>query len=141
MLKAHLQDLGTLIGLLLEITRLDVEDVMNAKHESFFSRSKEKEKLTADFQKLKKTFDDALLELSRSDTTKTVLELLSQDELVLRDEIQANLEKLHEENKKLAALVVTTADLYNSLLAEILKEYEPGQGGGKENGSLFSIKG
>ncbi|MGP1561167.1 MAG: hypothetical protein ACTTIC_03665 [Helicobacteraceae bacterium] len=141
MLKAHLQDLGTLIGRLLEITRLDVEDVMNAKHESFFSRSKEKEKLTADFQKLKKTFDDALLELSRSDTTKTVLELLSQDELVLRDEIQANLEKLHEENKKLAALVVTTADLYNSLLAEILKEYEPGQGGGKEKGSLFSIKG
>jgi hypothetical protein len=128
MLTHYLKSANETLIKLIEITRADIEDVKQVKHDSFFARNKIKEEFVQDFAHQKSLADNELVKLSEANPTKQIQELLDDEQSELLDELRENLTILHQENKRLASIVISVSEFYNSLLNRLVPSEKIGYG-------------
>jgi Zn-dependent M32 family carboxypeptidase len=108
---------------LVELTKLDIEDIKKADHERLFSRSKTKEELITSFTNKKSLLDNELSKKLKSSPNSKLEEILSQEESEEFAQLKSSLNALYEVNKKFAKFVVGVSEFYNSLV-ESMFPYE-----------------
>lgn len=129
MIDHHLKTAISTLEELLETTRRDLVDIKAARHKAMLDRSKLKEDLVAAFETQKALLDGAIVKVMTQNPDRELSELLSDEEHELLAELRSSLERLREENKRFAVMVLTVSDFYNSLLNAILPSENVGYGG------------
>lgn len=137
MLHHYLQSAINDLRSLLAITRQDIEDIKEAKHQIIFSRTKTKDDLIASFENKKSLIDHEILKLTKERPETSLGDLLDQEATVLLGELRESLEDLKEENRRYARMVLAVSEFYNSLLERLLPSQTQDYSGKKHAPSSF----
>lgn len=111
-LRLAIESLQTLI----DITKIDIEDIKIAAHDKLFSRVKSKDELIKKFESYKKLIDTQILNMANSNPSTDLVELLSSQERELLGQMKEKLNELKDVNKHYAKIVVAVSSFYNSML-------------------------
>lgn len=111
-LNGAIQDIQGLI----ELTKQDLDDIQQAKHEKLFNRVKDKNELIISFGARKALLDNELVLLTNSNKDKTLSEILNDDDTQKLERMKECLINLNTLNKQYAKSVVVVSEFYNSLL-------------------------
>jgi len=114
MLTQKLNQTIDVLNKLIEITKEDIINIKEAKHEEVFKNTKEKENLALKFNDLKTEIDTILV--SRN---KPIEEIFTSEEEKLFDEFRNRLAEFHKHHKKFSKLALSVANFYNALLSEL----------------------
>jgi hypothetical protein len=104
------------IDALISLTRSDIQDIKDAKHENLTTRVKEKEELISSFESKKRLLNSELMKLATLNEGKTIDQILSVDEADSMTIFKDKLASLKMVNKEYAKFVVTISEFYNSLI-------------------------
>ncbi len=115
MIKKYLDESNALLDKLIELTKEDIQNIKNAKHDTLAKSVEDKNKLIADFTFVKKNLDDALISLSENGT-KDLASLLDDEDKQKLGEFKKRLKELHGLNKEYARLVVVVKGFFDGLL-------------------------
>jgi len=140
MLDHYLQHAIDDIQSLIEITKQDIENIIEAKHEKIFERTKIKDDLLNSFQTKKVMIDNELLKI-KQEHGNNFAQALPQDIRELLDVLEQKFIILKDENKKYAKFVLQVSEFYNSLLGEIVpKKDSSSYGGSGYKPSFLKVK-
>ena len=114
-LKSSIEDIENLI----ELTKKDILDIKEAKHEAIFNRTKIKNDLIKSFENKKSMLDNELMKLVKKSDNKALEEVLGDAEKDMLEEMKVKLSLLKSKNKEYARFVVTVSEFYNSLLDSV----------------------
>ena len=114
-LKSSIEDIENLI----ELTKKDILDIKEAKHEAIFNRTKIKNDLIKSFENKKSMLDNELMKLVKKSDNKALEEVLGDAEKNMLEEMKVKLSLLKSKNKEYARFVVTVSEFYNSLLDSV----------------------
>lgn len=141
MLHQYLRETISKLSKLIEITKLDIADLKEAKNETIFQRVPIKETLIKDFEKQKALVDSQMVQLRDQNPHKELSELLDQETLDLLDELKSALKELKEVNSGYARSVYAVNEFYTSLLRKIIPHENAGYGGyAKPQQSLLTVQ-
>ena len=120
MLSHHLQ--GALADLrdIIEITKSDIDDIKEAKHDPQFDRLSLKEEKIKSFEAKKAMIDHEISSLMTKNPDTDLPDLLNEEQHKALDELRDELTNLRDVNKKYAKLVLTVSNLYNSFLEKLV---------------------
>ncbi len=116
MLNKYLQDATQDIQSLIEITKEDIQDIKQAKHENTFERSKLKNDLIISFEAKKALLDNELVVLAQQNPESDLHEILNDEQNKGLEDFKQSLQELRKLNKDYARFVVIVSEFYNSLL-------------------------
>jgi len=102
---------------LIDMTKEDIENIKEAKHELVFKNTAPKEDLALKFNRLKSEIDAILVQRN-----KPLEEIFSKEEEKLFDEFRNKLAEFHNLHKRFAKLALSVANFYNALVKEIKNE-------------------
>lgn len=105
---------------LIDITRLDIEDIKTAQHENIFKRVIQKEEFLMLFSQNKSLVDNELVKLLDRNPNSSLEQLLEPSEQDLLDELTQNLNYLKTSNQELSKLTCIVRDFYNELVGKLL---------------------
>jgi vacuolar-type H+-ATPase subunit H len=111
-LESAIQDIDALV----ELTKLDIEDIKEAQHDKLSDRLQEKESLISSFEYKKTLLNSELLKLAQSNEGKTIDQILTNDEADILTIFKDKLSALKAVNKEYAKFVATISEFYNSLI-------------------------
>jgi len=114
-LKSSIEDIENLI----ELTKKDILDIKEAKHEAIFNRTKIKNDLIKSFENKKSMLDNELMKLVKKSDNKALEEVLGDTEKDMLEKMKDKLSLLKSKNKEYARFVVTVSEFYNSLLDSV----------------------
>lgn len=120
MIQHYLKNALLALESLIESTQKDLADIRAAKHQSLLERTRIKEDLVLGFETQKAMLDGAIVKVMEQNPDRELADLLSDEEHELLGELRIALERLQEENKRFAVMVLTVSEFYNSLLNAIL---------------------
>lgn len=141
MLHQYLKDAICELNKLIELTKMDIADLSEAKNEIIFQRLPYKESLIKSFEQKKALIDSAMVALRNQNPHKTLSDLLDQEALDLLDDLKAVLRELKELNKGYAKSVYAVNEFYTSLLRKIVPHESNGYGGyAKPQQSFLTIQ-
>jgi hypothetical protein len=103
---------------LIELTKLDIEDIQEANHDKIADRVSQKNHLAISFETNKSLLND---ELSKKAKNSNLNEILNKDDKELLEELKIKLSKLKEKNREYAKYVVKLNEFYTSLFDEMFK--------------------
>ncbi len=126
MLSNYLKDAICDIDRLVQITKQDIQNIKEAKHDEVFSSTKEKNDLIVSFGAKKALLDNELVLLVKEHPGKELSEIISKEDGELLENMKVSLQELHTLNKKYAKFVVAVSEFYNSLVDSIF----PGEASG-----------
>lgn len=129
MLSQLLKEAIEKLSKLIEITKLDVQCLLNAEHEQIFQRLSLKEALIKEFEEKKSLIDFQMLTLKNQNPTQELSSFLSDEVLALLDELKKTLLELKEINNGYAKSVYAVGEFYTSLLRKIVPHESSGYGG------------
>ncbi len=136
-LARALEELDRLIAL----TKEDIEDVKMARHERFFARHAQKEGAVAAFEKSKARIDKIISDMAAKAPQKELDAVLDASHKEALSRLRRGLETLKEQNRRLARLVVTVGEFYDSLYEAILPVEKEGYGPNKRKvPSLMEVR-
>ncbi len=115
-LKSALNDLRDLI----EITKQDMADIKEAKHDPQFDRLSLKDEKIKSFETKKAMIDYEISTLMTAQPDKELPELLNEEQHQMLSELKELLTTLREVNKEYAKLVLSVSNLYNSFLEKLV---------------------
>lgn len=122
---------------LIEITRNDIEDIKQAKHEKLFSRNRTKEDLILSFENKKAIIDHEVMKVAKANPGKNMEELLDQKTSDLLNSLRDSLKELKNINKRYARMVLAVYEFYNSLLERVLPSENNGYENSRRSSSSF----
>lgn len=105
---------------LIDITKSDIADIKEAKHDKLFAKLKSKEEMLSTFEKYKNLIDAEIASIASKNPSLELKELLSEEEKELLGDMREKLLKLKEINRHYAKLVVAVSSFYSALLEQIL---------------------
>ena len=114
-LKSSIEDLENLI----ELTKKDIADIKEAKHEMVFERTKIKNDLLLAFENKKSLLDNELVKLVTANNNAPLEKLLEDDKKELLNTMKKRLSELKKLNKEYARFVVVVSEFYNTLLDKV----------------------
>ncbi len=114
-LKSSIKDIENLI----ELTKKDIEDIKEAKHEMVFERTKLKNDLLLSFENKKSLLDNELIKLVTQNDNAPLETLLEDEKKELLNTMKNRLKELKELNKEYARFVVVVSEFYNTLLDRV----------------------
>jgi transcriptional regulator NrdR family protein len=114
-LKSSIADIDNLI----ELTKKDIINIKEAKHEDVFSRTKIKNDLIKAFGNKKSLLDNELIKLVNENDNKQLEDILDDSQKDMLNSMKEKLSELKIENKEYARFVVTISEFYNSLLDSV----------------------
>ncbi|MGE4295702.1 MAG: hypothetical protein AB7E49_08375 [Campylobacterales bacterium] len=144
MIQHHLKNAITTLDELIATTQRDLVDIKAARHKALLDRSKLKEDLVSAFEKQKALLDASIARAIDENPERELGDLLSDEEHELLAHLRSSLERLKEENKRFAVMVLTVSEFYNSLLNAILPGDNVGYGSERARSStpnFLQIKG
>ena len=115
-LESAIKNLETIINLTLQ----DIEDIKQARHDALFERMKTKEEFILTFETKKSLIDNEIAKLIENNPNTELSELISEAQHSLLEDFKGNLTKLKDVNKRLARMVLSVSEFYNSLLSKML---------------------
>lgn len=105
---------------LIQLSKLDIEDIKVASHDTIFSRLESKNSLIAEFEANKNLAHEQMVSLSKKYPNKNIAELLEADSSALIDTMREKLKILRELNDGYSKSVVAVYEFYNSLIETII---------------------
>lgn len=129
MLNQSLRDAIQKILNLIEITKLDIQDIAQAHNEQIFQRLPIKEALIKEFEQRKSGIDSQILQLKNQNPNQELATLLGEEILDLLEELKSTLKELKELNNGYARSVHAVGEFYTSLLRKIVPHENSGYGG------------
>ena len=126
MLVKYLNDAICNLEELIELSRLDMQDIKEANHDAIFQRLESKNNAVDMFDRNKDLARDAMFKLSKENPNKSIEEILSAESLMLIDKMRDGLKTLREINKNYAKSVVAVYEFYNSLLENLIPSQRDG---------------
>jgi len=114
-LKSSIADIDNLI----ELTKKDIINIKEAKHENIFNRTKIKDELIKAFENKKSLLDNELIKLVKENDNKPLEEILDESQKDMLTSMKDKLSILKFENKEYGRFVVSVSEFYNSLLDSI----------------------
>jgi len=139
MLTHYLETANRILTDLIDMTRHDIDDIKDARHEVIFSRTKAKDELVKSFENHKSIIDNEIAKLIASGAS--VEEALDAEQKHLLGELRTNLEALQDSNKRLARLVVSVSGFYNTLLNRLVPSEQVGYDKPTQYASFLHLKG
>ena len=121
-LKTSIEDIENLI----ELTKKDIVDIKEAKHEAIFKRTVIKNDLIKSFENKKSMLDNELIKLVKSSGDRPLEDILDKSQKEMLDTMRDRLTTLKEKNKEYARFVVAVSEFYNSLLDSIFPREKEG---------------
>jgi len=115
-LKKAIEDLERLI----DLTRLDIEDIKKGEHEAIFNRMGEKESTMRSFETHKSLIDQTIVQRAQSHSDSDLQNVLCGESKELLEQMRNRLEILHEENRRFARLVIAVGEFYDSLFSAMV---------------------
>jgi len=115
-LNNALKDLRDII----EITKSDINDIKEAKHDSQFDRLPLKEEKLKSFEAKKAMIDHEISTLMTNNPDVELIELLSEEQHKLLGELKTELNNLRDTNKEYAKYVLIVSNLYNNFLERLV---------------------
>jgi hypothetical protein len=141
MLSHHLQSALTDLRDIIEITRSDINDIKEAKHDPQFDRLSLKEDKIKSFEAKKAMIDHDISSLMTKNPELDLPDLLNEDQHKALGELKEELVNLRDINKKYAKLVLTVSNLYNSFLEKLVPtEMDGYQSKASKNPSILEIR-
>lgn len=120
MLQSHVENSIADIQALLAITKEDIRDIRESKHEAVFSRMKSKEELIEAFNYKREQAKQIIQELSAQQPDVEIRELVGKEVVSLFDELNEHLLELKQENLHFAKLSIAMGEFYRSLLDNLI---------------------
>jgi len=114
-LKSSIADIENLI----ELTKKDIINIKEAKHEDVFNRTKIKDELIKAFGNKKSLLDNELIKLVQLNDNKPLEDILDDSQKDMLSSMKDKLAELKFENKEYARFVVSISEFYNSLLDSV----------------------
>lgn len=121
-LQSAIKDLDTLISL----SREDIEDIREAKHNPQFERLSIKEEKIKSFEHKKAMIDHEISKLMTANPAKPLSELLDSEQHQQLGDLKAHLSTLREVNQHYAKMVLSVGAFYNTLLERIVPTHMQG---------------
>lgn len=115
-LQSAIKDLETLISL----SREDIDDIKEAKHNPQFDRLAIKEEKIKSFEQKKAMIDREISKLMTQYPAKPLSELLDNEQHNQLDSLKVNLSRLREVNQQYAKMVLSVGSFYNTLLERLV---------------------
>ena len=113
---------------LIDLTKTDINDIKEARHEKLFGKLKIKEEFVNSFEKYKHLIDSSIVEMAVSNPSLELKELLSEEQKDLLGDMREKLIELKQTNRHYAKLVVAVSSFYNSLVEQMLPPEEQKHG-------------
>lgn len=120
MLQTHIKDSIADVQALIAITKEDIEDIKQAKHEAIFARMKPKEDLIDAFFHKKELAKEIIQGLVEQRPGVEVRELVGPEAVALFDTLNTHLFELKEANLHFARLSAAVGEFYRSMLDKII---------------------
>jgi len=120
MLSYQLQSAIKDLDILISLSREDIEDIKEAKHNSQFDRLSIKEEKIKSFEQKKAMIDHEISKLMTSNSEKSLSELLDSEQHQQLDSLKIHLSILREVNQQYAKMVLSVGSFYNTLLERIV---------------------
>lgn len=115
-LQSAIKDLDTLISL----SREDIEDIKEAKHDTQFERLSIKEEKIKSFEHKKAMIDHEISKLMTANPSVPLSDLLDSEQHQQLDNLKTHLATLREVNQHYAKMVLSVGAFYNTLLERIV---------------------
>jgi len=115
-LQSAIKDLETLISL----SRDDINDIKEAKHNPQFDRLSIKEEKIKSFEQKKAMIDREISKLMTQHPTSPLSELLDNEQHQQLDSLKEHLSLLREVNQQYAKMVLSVGSFYNTLLERLV---------------------
>ena len=115
-LQSAIKDLETLISL----SRDDINDIKEAKHNPQFDRLSIKEEKIKSFEQKKAMIDREISKLMTQHPTAPLSELLDNEQHQQLDSLKEHLSLLREVNQQYAKMVLSVGSFYNTLLERLV---------------------
>jgi hypothetical protein len=132
MISLHLQNATKTLHELIETTQRDIDDIKAARHMAVLERARTKEELLGSFERHKEMLDDAFARAMMEQPGAELSEILDESQHEGLGNMRKALEKLRENNRRFASLVIAVSEFYGSLLNAILPseqvDYSPERG-------------
>jgi len=141
MLSHHLQ--GALADLrdIIEITKSDINDIKEAKHDPQFDRLSLKEEKIKSFESKKAMIDHEISSLMTQNPDADLPNLLNEEQHTALGELKEELSNLRDINKQYAKLVLTVSNLYNTFLERLVPtEMDGYESKASKNPSILEIR-
>ena len=120
MIKKHLNDSIECLAKIIALTKEDIENIKQAKHDEVGPHSELKTKLLATFETNKKALDAELVKLASKHPEKNIAELLDDEIKDKLSELRTVLLELKDINREYAKSVVVVKEFFDSLLGVML---------------------
>jgi D-mannonate dehydratase len=120
MLSNHLEGAIRELQGIIDITKEDIEDIKQAKHDTQFTRLEFKNEKIKSFENKKAMIDYEISKLMSENPQSSMSELLNSEQHDLLDKMRALLKELHSVNKQYAKMVLTVSSFFTSLLEKVL---------------------
>ncbi|MFA6759863.1 MAG: hypothetical protein WCR69_02315 [Sulfuricurvum sp.] len=120
MLSYHLEGAVANLRDLISITRADIEDIKEARHEAQFDRLKLKDETLKSFESKKSMIDHEILSLVKANPQSDLLEILDETQHASLEELKLLLGELKDLNREYSKLVLALSSLYNSFLERLI---------------------
>lgn len=109
---------------LIDITKTDIDDIKNARHEKLFGKLKIKEEFVNSFERYKSMIDSEIVDMAVANPSLELRELLDDSQKDLLNDMREKLLELKQTNRHYAKLVVAVNSFYNSLVEQMLPNGE-----------------
>jgi len=142
MLTHHLTNAIQTLQDLIDVTRNDIDDIKEAKHDNIFSRAQIKEQLVQSFENIKSMIDNEIAKQVQSNPDKELTEILDEEQQNHLDTMRNKLEELKKVNRYFGNMVIAVSEFYSSLLAKLIPSENVGYGKQQyKSASFLQIKG
>ncbi len=128
---------------LIDITKTDIEDIKQAKHEKLFGKVKSKEEMVSSFEKYKNLIDAEIVSMAAANPSLELKDLLSESQRDLLGDMREKLTELKATNRHYAKLVIAVSSFFNGLIEQMLPkdDQKPGYDGLiQRRASILEIK-
>lgn len=137
MLRHYLQQSVEDLQNLIQITKDDIEDIKQAKHDSLFGRNRTKEDLLASFGNKKAIIDNEIVKIANNNPGKQLDDLLDEETSQMLGKMRESLQELKSVNKHYARMVLAVYEFYNTLLEKLLPPEQNGYHGKQQRAATF----
>lgn len=120
MIKKYLNDPIECLAKIIALTKEDIENIKQAKHDEVGPHSELKTKLLAAFETNKKALDAELVKLASKHAEKNIAELLDDEIKDKLSELRTVLLELKDVNREYAKSVVVVKEFFDSLVGVML---------------------
>ena len=141
MLSYHLQGALTDLRDIIEITKSDIDDIKEAKHDPQFDRLSLKEEKIKSFEAKKAMIDHEISSLMTKNPDLDLPNLLDEEQHKALSDLKDELSNLRDINKKYAKLVLTVSNLYNTFLERLVPtEMDGYESKASKNPSILEVR-